>query len=87
MNAEFRAKEGLRFELVSDPSRRLITELGIVRESEQRGQIARRVTYLLDPDGTIVKVWEVEDIDDHPVEVLAEVRTYVRATGRDDPPR
>jgi peroxiredoxin len=76
VNAEFRAKEDLRFELVSDPSRRLITELGIVRESEQRGQIARRVTYLLDADGTIRQVWELgpDDIDTHADAVLAAIR-------------
>ena len=83
----FRLKNQLRFEVVSDPTRELITELGIVRESESRGRIAQRVTYLLDPDGTIAKVWEVEDIDAHPGEVLEEVRTYVRASAGDDPPR
>jgi len=76
VNAEFRAKEGLRFELVSDPSRRLITDLGIVRESEERGQIARRVTYLVDADGTIRQVWEVgpDDLDGHADAVLASIR-------------
>ena len=87
LNAVFRTKEQLHFELVSDPTRELVTALGITRESETRGVIARRVTYLLDADGTIVKVWEVEDIDSHPGEVLEEVRTYVRASGSDDPSR
>jgi peroxiredoxin len=63
----------LRFELVSDPSRRLIDALGIVRESETRGRIARRVTYLVDADGTIAQVREVgpDDIDRHADAVLA----------------
>jgi len=55
----------------------LATKLGILTEGGERGYRAVRTTYLVDPDGTIVRVWTVgsgEAIDVHPDEVLAEVR-------------
>jgi peroxiredoxin len=64
------------YPLASDPGMALATKLGILTEYEER-QFAVRTTYLVDPDGTILRVWTVgrgEAIDVHPDEVLAEVR-------------
>jgi peroxiredoxin Q/BCP len=75
-NAEFREQESLVFRLHSDPTKRLAAELGILAEIGDRGQLAARTTYLLDRNGTILKLWQVgpgEAIDVHPDEVLAEV--------------
>ncbi len=71
LNAEFREQEELEYELVSDTTHALGNELGLVEEKTQR---AARTTYLLESDGTILKLWQVgrgDLIDVHPDEVLA----------------
>lgn len=77
-NAEFSEQEGLAYPLVSDPDKRLADELGILVDRGERGSLAARVTYLLDGDGRILKLWHVDSgdaIDTHPDEVLAEARS------------
>jgi peroxiredoxin len=36
---------------------------------------ARRITYLIDPSGTIAKAWQVSDVKTHPDEILEEIRS------------
>jgi len=70
---EFRQECDLRFPLVSDEDAELTGSLGLLKEYGDHGTFARRVTYLLDADGTIRKIWDVTDAGAHPGEVLAEV--------------
>jgi peroxiredoxin Q/BCP len=70
---EFRAECGLRFPLVSDEGGALAGSLDLLKEFGEHGTFAKRVTYLLDADGTIQQVWDVTDAGEHPEEVLAEV--------------
>ena len=72
-NDEFRAECGLAFPLVSDEDGSLTTELDLMKQYGDYGSFARRVTYLLDSDGIVQRVWEVEDAGEHPEEVLAAV--------------
>jgi peroxiredoxin Q/BCP len=72
-NDEFRSECGLDFPLVSDESQELTGSLDLLKEFGEHGMFARRVTYLLDADGTIRKVWDVTDAASHPEEVLAAV--------------
>jgi peroxiredoxin len=44
-----------------------------MKEYGDYGSFARRVTYLLDADGIVQRVWEVSDPGEHPEEVLAAV--------------
>ncbi len=78
LNAEFREKEELEYDLVSDTTHELGNELGLVEEmGDDKVLRAARTTYLLDPDGTILQVWQVgrgDLIDVHPDEVLDFVR-------------
>lgn len=78
LNAEFRAREALGFELISDPTHELGEALGIVEATgEARTLRAARYTYLLEADGTITEIWKVgpgELIDRHPDEVLEAAR-------------
>jgi peroxiredoxin Q/BCP len=78
LNAEFREKEQLEYGLVSDTTHELANQLGLIEEmGENRVLRAARYTYLLEPDGTIVEIWQVgkgELIDTHPDEVLDFVR-------------
>ena len=41
---------------------------------EQSPEYAKRRTYLIDPEGTIVKAYRVREIPAHPDEVLADLR-------------
>jgi peroxiredoxin Q/BCP len=70
---EFRQECDLRFPLVADPDGELTGSLGLLKEYGEHGTFARRVTYLLDGDGIVQKVWDVSDAGAHPDEVLAEV--------------
>ena len=78
LNAEFREKEGLEYDLVSDTTHELGKELGLVEEmGDNKVLRAARTTFLVDPDGTILQVWRVgrgDLIDVHPDEVLDFVR-------------
>jgi len=79
VNAEFREQEGLEYSLFSDPTRELAGELGLLTEKGN----AARTTYLLDPDGTILRIWQVgggDAIDAHPDEVLEAVRELAAAS-------
>jgi len=72
-NDEFRNECGLDFPLVSDEDASLTSELDLMKEYGEYGTFARRVTYLLDGDGVVRQVWDVEDAGAHPAEVLAAV--------------
>jgi peroxiredoxin Q/BCP len=72
-NEEFRATCGLAFPLHSDEDGSLTTDLGLMKDYGEYGVMARRVTFLIDADGVVQKVWDVTDAEAHPDEVLAEV--------------
>jgi peroxiredoxin Q/BCP len=74
-NDEFRSECGLDFPLVSDTDTTLTTELGLMKEYGEFGTFARRVTYLLDGDGVVRQVWDVENAAEHPQVVLAAVES------------
>ncbi len=70
---EFRSECGLRFPLVADDGAELTKSLDLYKQYGDYGWFARRVTYLLDGDGVVRQVWDVEDAGAHPEEVLAAV--------------
>jgi thioredoxin-dependent peroxiredoxin len=70
---EFRQECGLRFPLVADPGAELTSSLGLLKQFGDHGSFARRVTYLIDANGIVEKVWDVTDAAAHPEEVLAAV--------------
>jgi peroxiredoxin Q/BCP len=70
---EFREECGLRFPLVSDEGGALARSLDLLKQYGDHGTFAKRVTYLLDGDGTIQRVWDVTDAGKHPDEVLSAV--------------
>ena len=71
---EFRSECGLRFPLVADDGAELTKSLGLFKNYGEYGWFAARVTYLLDADGVVRKVWDVDDAGGHPEEVLAAVQ-------------
>lgn len=42
---------------------------------EQWPDFPKRVTFLIDPEGKVAKVYEVTDVAAHPDEVLADIRS------------
>lgn len=71
----FARDQGLGFRLVSDPDASLTTEVGALKDYGEYGQLAARVTFLLDGEGTVRKVFDVDDnVTSHPDEVLSEAR-------------
>ena len=63
----FREKYNLNFPLLTDESGRASEALGVLRENRER---ANRVTFLLDPDGRIARVYPEVSPDTHADEIL-----------------
>jgi peroxiredoxin Q/BCP len=69
---QFCAKEGLNFKLLSDADKKVVVEYGSL--GNYMGiKIAKRNTFLISPEGKIVKVWTGVDPKTHSAEVLAEL--------------
>ena len=64
---EFREKYGLNFPLLTDEEGRASEALGVLREDRK---MARRVTFLLDPEGRISKVYPEVSPETHAEEIL-----------------
>jgi len=69
---QFCTKEGLTFRLLADPEHKVVDEYGSLGHFGTM-TIAQRNTFLIDPEGKIVKVWTKVDPSHHSEEVLAEL--------------
>ena len=69
---EFRAKYDLNFPLLTDEGGRASEALGVLRENRRT---ANRVTFLLDPEGTISKVYPEVSPETHADEILQDAAT------------
>jgi len=69
----FCSKDGLNFKLLADPDHKVIDAYGVPVSSMGPVKFAKRDTFLIGPDGKIVKVWEVKDIQGHSDDVLAAI--------------
>ena len=67
---QFCAKDGLHFKLLSDQDKKVVEEYGSLGEFAGI-KIAKRNTFLIDPQGKIVKVWTGVNPKVHSQEVLA----------------
>lgn len=70
LNQQFTDKNAYTFPLLSDSDKKLITALGIAG----KGGFAMRVTYIVDPDGMIVKIFDKVTPKGHADEVLKSVK-------------
>lgn len=72
---EFIAEHKLPMALLADTELKLIKELGIV--NPKRATASQRVTFVVDKDGKIAKIYEPGkiDVNKHPKEVLEFVKT------------
>ncbi|MFZ0662319.1 MAG: peroxiredoxin [Acidobacteriaceae bacterium] len=69
---QFCAKDSLTFTLLSDSEKKVTKEYGSLG-NYMGFKIANRNTFLIDPEGKIVKVWTKVDPAHHSQEVLAEL--------------
>ncbi len=69
-NERFAAKLGLRFPLLCDTEKSVTAAFGVARP----GAGAKRSTFLIDPDGTIRKVYPSVKPAGHAAQVLADAR-------------
>jgi len=72
----FVADQGLGFPLVSDAEGGIARRLGVLADYGRYGELAARVTFLVDRDGVVRRVWKLEDEDvaAHPDEALTAAR-------------
>ncbi|MET0619266.1 MAG: peroxiredoxin [Thermoanaerobaculia bacterium] len=69
---DFCAKEGLSFKLLSDPDAKVSDAYGSVMEYEGK-KLSARNTFLIDPQGKIVKEFMKVQVAPHSEQVLAEL--------------
>ena len=69
---EFRAKYNLNFPLLTDEGGRASEALGVLRDNRRT---ANRVTFLLDPDGRISRVYPEVSPETHADEILQDAAT------------
>lgn len=69
----FCTKDSLHFKLLADPDRKVVDAYGVPVVFTPIGRLAERETFLISPEGRIVKFWKVKDIKAHSDEVLAAI--------------
>lgn len=74
---KFRDKYALAFPLISDETHQMLEAYGVWGKKSMYGKTffgVRRVTYLIDGKGIVVKVWPNVKVEGHAEEVLAAVQ-------------
>ena len=71
----FCTKDSLTFKLLADPDHKVIEAYGVPIKSFGPMHYAERDTFLISPEGKVVKEWEVKDIQAHSGEVLAAIQS------------
>jgi thioredoxin-dependent peroxiredoxin len=69
----FCTKDSLTFKLLADPDHKVVDAYGVPIKAYGAVHFAERDTFLISPDGKVVKQWEVKDIEAHSGEVLAAI--------------
>lgn len=69
----FCTKDSLTFKLLADPNHKVIEAYGVPIKSFGPMHFAERDTFLISPEGKVVKQWQVKDIQAHSGEVLAAI--------------
>ena len=69
----FCTKDSLTFKLLADPDHKVIDAYGVPVKAAGTMHFASRETFLISPEGKVVKMWDVKDIQDHSADVLASI--------------
>jgi len=73
----FKAKMGFPFELISDADEKLCQQFDVIKMKNMYGKKVRgveRSTFLIGPDGTLVREWRGVKVPGHAEEVLEAVK-------------
>ena len=70
----FCTKENLTFKLLADPGHKVVDAYGVPIRGMGPIHFASRVTFLISPNGKIVKVWPDVSVQNHSEEVLAAIK-------------
>ncbi|MBV8387797.1 MAG: redoxin domain-containing protein [Acidimicrobiia bacterium] len=74
-NKAFADNENFPYRLLSDVDHQVGEAYGTARPPDDDwAAVARRWTFLIDPDGVVRKVYDVKDFGGHPDEVLADLK-------------
>ena len=69
----FCSKDGLNFKLLADPDHKVVDAYGVPTMETPLGRLAQRDTFLIGPDGKVLKMWKVDSIATHSDDVLAAI--------------
>lgn len=75
----FYQKYSLNFPLLSDPKGELGKRLGVLREDSDRPSM-RRVTFIVDPDGVVRKIYPKVDPSSHSNEIVEDLKKLISAS-------
>jgi peroxiredoxin Q/BCP len=67
-------KDGFSFKMLADPEHKVVDLYGVPMKDYNGMHFAARDTFLISPDGKVVKEWQVSDIKNHSDEVLAAIQ-------------
>lgn len=67
-------KDSFTFKMLADPDHKVVDEYGVPLMSHAGANYASRDTFLISPDGKIMKTWQVKDIATHSSDVLAAIQ-------------
>ena len=74
---KFKANQGFPFELISDTDQNLCNIFGVIKEKNMYGKQVmgiERSTFLIDPEGVLIREWRGVKVPGHAQEVLDSVR-------------
>lgn len=78
-NRAFADAQEFPFRLLSDTDRSVGAAYGVLRPGDDPyAAYPRRVSFLIGPDGVVVRRYEVADVAAHADEVLADIRAAAR---------
>jgi thioredoxin-dependent peroxiredoxin len=67
------AKDTFSFKMLADPDHKVVDEYGVPVMSRGDAHYAKRQTFLISPDGKVVKFWPDVQVNHHSEEVLAAI--------------
>lgn len=67
-------KDSFTFKMLADPDHKVVDEYGVPLMSHAGANYAARDTFLINPEGKIMKTWQVKDIATHSADVLTAIQ-------------
>ena len=68
-------KDSFTFKMLADPNHKVVDEYGVPLATHAGSSYASRDTFLINPEGRIMKFWQVKDISTHSADVLLAIQS------------